>query len=468
MRVAALACLLAPALLAAPEQPPLEIGLEERVEVQLVLVDLVVLDRRGTTVADLDRDDFELRVDGDLVRLATLDAFCPDGAVDDPRGRVVRAAEPAPTETRSARRKVVLAFDYFHIDSAAETLDAARRALEAAAPGNAEHMIVSLAETVRIESPFSPDTAPALAALERMRSDPALYAGNYGRLTERRFFDRVHVLFDLLERIDGRKAVVLFSGPFLPDGFHHDPAFRSLASLSARARASLYTVDTGGLRTPLDPAFGPLGGPAMLRRLAHETGGRPTADTNDLALAYDRARRDLGCTYTLGFYDRAPRPDRSRRVVVSVTRPRLRAVHAASYVIRSPEKKRRSLVRTASMAPGMFESAALRARLEPVRPSSSRRWETRVDVEIDRAALGNAEGDWELRGILRKPNGTRMRSFRRTVRLDGEAAAISADLHARPGPYTLSLVLTHPERVSPLTTSIDVELPAIPDPGTKQ
>ena len=33
-----------------------------------------------------------------------------------------------------------------------------------------------------------------------------------------------------------------------------------------------------------------------------DTGGRFTEATNDLGLAYSRAQRDLGCTYTLGFY----------------------------------------------------------------------------------------------------------------------------------------------------------------------
>ena len=104
-----------------------------------------------------------------------------------------------------------------------------------------------------------------------------------------------------------------------------------MAAMSARARTAFYPVDSGGLRTLIDPKDTGVFGPPMLRRLANETGGRMTANTNDLGLAYARAQRDTGCTYTLGFYDRDPQPDRDRRVTLRVDRPGHRVMHSRFY-----------------------------------------------------------------------------------------------------------------------------------------
>jgi hypothetical protein len=46
------------------------------------------------------------------------------------------------------------------------------------------------------------------------------------------------------------------------------------------------------------------GGPPGLHRLAVDTGGRITKNTNDLSLGIARAERDLACRYTIGVYDR--------------------------------------------------------------------------------------------------------------------------------------------------------------------
>ena len=122
------------------------------------------------------------------------------------------------------------------------------------------------------------------------------------------------------------------------------------------------------------------GGPKKLARMAVETGGRLTWNTNAVGLGYTRAVRDLACAYEVAFYDNRPRLDKERRVRVWLKRPGVRAYHASSYVFRSPENKRRSLITAAYMAPDMFENGALEARAFPLRPRSERRWETLVAV----------------------------------------------------------------------------------------
>jgi len=302
-----------------------------------------------------------------------------------------------------------------------------------------------------------------------MRNDPDLYAGNYGRLTERRFFDRMEMLFDLLERQDGRKTIVLFSGPFLADGFYRDPEFKRLSALSTSARTAVYPVDTGGLRTPLDPFAQPFGGPPMLRRLANETGGRMTSETNEIGLAYARAHRDLGCTYTLGFHDPRPEPDRKRRLKILVLNRRgLRVVYPEFFVVRSREEKRRSLFRTAAMAPQMFESDGMQVDLVPLAPLSSSRRRALLTVEVrpGRDVHVDEGEEWILKMLVRKPNGTVVRSFKRKVAMPPtdpatgrtSAVTVSREVRVRSGRYLVSAVLSDPDGDTPIAATAEITL----------
>lgn len=453
------------------EVEPLDVGLEEEIEVQLVLVDFLVLDRDQRTVPDLTLDDFVLLVNNREVAIHSLDRDCPVGAADEPRpGKTSQTLSGAPT---AQPRRIVLVFDYYHMSNAAETFDHVYEMLDKWPVGGEQHMIVSLGDVVRIEAPFTEDPDEIRRTLRRMRNDPDLYAGNYGRLTERRFFDRIEMLFDLLERWDGRKTIVLFSGPFLPDGFHRDPEFKRLSALAAATRTAVYPVDTGGLRTFADPLYQPFGGPPMLRRLANETGGRMTSETNEIGVAYAKAHRDLGCTYTLGFYDPRPERDRKRRLKILVEGRRgARIVYPEFFVVRSREAKRKSLYRTAAMTPRMFESSAMSADLFVFAPHSSSRWRALLAVEVrpDPDESIDEGEEWVLKGLVRKPNGTVVHSFKkkvpmpRTDPVTGETPAVTVfhELRIRPGRYTVGAVLSDPGAEAPMAATRPVVLAAIP------
>lgn len=445
---------------------PLELGLAEDVEVRYVLVDVLAVDRRERTVADLGADELTLLVDGREMPIASLDRVCPMGAAAD-AGSV--AATPSPSLPAAAEPpQIALVFDYYHITNVAETFDRVTRMLDDRATGDERHMIVSLGDSLRIESPWTADLHEVRRALERMRSDPDLWAGHHGRLTEWPFFERVETLFDLLERVPGRKTIVLFSGPFFPDGFYHDASYRQLSAMSTIARTAVYPVDTGGLRTLIDPDARPLGGPAELRRLANDTGGRMTADTNDIGLAYARAQRDLGCSYTIGFREPHPRPDDRRRLTIRVARRGVRLVYPEFYVIRSIRDKGKSLLRTASVAPQSFESERVRTEMRPVERLSERRWRAELVIEValapdEEVATGEP---WTIKGLVRKPNGTLVRSFRRKVSaLPAGAAGASRKLECSgsfslpAGRYLVSAVVQPPGTTEPLTASRAVVVP---------
>ena len=459
--------LLAPAAPLAEDEgrPPVESGMIEHVEVQLVLLDVLVLDRRDRTVPALARDDFELYVDGDPVELVSLDADCGAGRLRD-----VRPGDSPAAARRGGRaaapRRIVHAFDYYHITNAAETLEQARRAIRRLSGASDEQMLVSIGPGLRVEQPFSDDPERLDRELARMNQDRGLYAGPLGRLTEYRFYQRLESLMDFLELVEGPKVVVLYSGPFQPDGFDHDPEFRRIAALAARARVALYPVDSGGLRTPLSYPHGDRMA-TELARLAVETGGRATYNTNDLSLGLARAQRDLGCRYTLGFRDTSGRRDRARAVRVWLRKPGLRLVYPVFYVIRSREALLEDRVRTAGLVPEMFDAGGMRVEARGLRPRGPGSWEVQVAVELPEALRADMGADaWQLEGVVRSPSGAVERRFRREIAPGGAAEEPPPPLVERlrvdPGAYQVGVVLHRPGLDAPLAAESRLALPPIP------
>lgn len=452
------------------EDTPVDLGLEEQVDVNFVLIDFMVLDRNDRPVPDLTVEDFKLKVGGVKTPIANLDRSCGSASEEDPPSSAGTATIPLPPGSEQSR--IVLVFDYHHMLPTAEVFDRALEMLDKHFTKQREHMIVSFSGIVRIEAPFTTDPDELRWTLRRMRNDRDLFARHRSDTTELQFFDRIRALFDLLERWTGRKTVVFFSGPFTDNSFDYDTQYRELASHSAAVRAALYPVDSFGLRTLNDPHATILGGPSELRRLASETGGRMTADTNDIGMGYVRAQRDLSCVYTLGFYDPNLMYDRNRRLTLKIVRRQgLRAVYPEFYVVRSEEEKQTSLVKTAVLAPHMFESDEVQVRLF-VTGAQNAGWRTvaAVEVRLDPRTVEQPDKPWDLRGFLRKPNGTIVHKFTRKVKLPEGAASEPTLAHAfeeavvPPGDYALSIVLSHSSG-EPRAATLAVTLPPLPRHG---
>ncbi len=469
--VAVLAALWLGSALAQDEPPtrPADLGLQEKVEVRLILIDFLVLDGRDRTVSDLTIDDFALQVDGQPTEIASLDVNCPIGSVAEPKSATER--HPASPIASERLRRMVLVFDYDHMPNVAETYDRVYDMLEQWVADGYEHMVVTLGEVIRIESPFTRDLDQLHWTLRRMRNDRDLYARNQLGLTEFRFFDRMKALLDILERWDGRKAVVLFSGGFAPDGFLKDPQFEELTAMSAAARAALYPVDTGGLRAGTPDV-------STLHRLATQTGGRFTGATNDVTLAYARAQRDIGCTYTIAFKDPGRRAGSSRRVTIRLRAgPRgARVVHPDYYVRRSREAKLESVRKTATMAPHIFENGRLSANYAVLEAMKENSWRTVVGVELrpSTSTWLPAPQRWRLQGLLRRLNGTVVRRFEREIDVPATdpatgitpAVRLFHELVAPAGEYALSVVATAPDEDDPIAATRLVTLAETPYQGT--
>jgi hypothetical protein len=120
----------------------------------------------------------------------------------------------------------------------------------------------------------------------------------------------------------------------------------------------------------------------LLARLASETGGRLTRQTNDLTLGVARAQRDLTCRYTLGFYLPAEVRERPQRIVVHVLREGLRALHPQLYRFRDRSERLESDVHAAFVQPSLFASDLIRGHLFLLHPRTARSWDTLIAVSF--------------------------------------------------------------------------------------
>lgn len=231
------------------ESVPIDSGIEEKTDVRLVLLDLVVVDKDGSTVPDLTADDFEIVANGDVRAVDTLDVDCDAGALAEPRA--VRRAHRRPGVDDPGRApKIVLAFDYMHLAPGEReyAFQQAEEMVENGAVDGEEIMIAALTGGLRIEQGFTGDSREVSGSLQRMHHDVTLWNGNFTHRHERGFVLGMKALFDVLGTVPGPKSVVLFSG--MRD-VPLENEFRELAAVAAGARCALYPVDASGLRAEL-------------------------------------------------------------------------------------------------------------------------------------------------------------------------------------------------------------------------
>jgi len=229
-----------------PKRDPLSTGTHEDVEVRLVLIDTVVVDRDGRTVPDLTASDFEIFVDGVRRPIDTLDLSCPTGAADDVRGGghpKRRAALPSP----DVGRQIGIAMDYQHMSQTDvfDVLTRAREIVKHTASANDKIMVAALTGGLRVEQAFSSDHAQVLRSLKRMQYDISLWNRNYRHSHEGSFFSGLEALLQVVSAVEGPKAMVLFSNS--PAPADEDLRFARIAALASSSRCSIYSIHAAGL-----------------------------------------------------------------------------------------------------------------------------------------------------------------------------------------------------------------------------
>ena len=425
---------------------PRDTGVREKVEVQLVLLDVTVVDKRREIVTGLTPQDFVLRVDNERTSIISLDTQCPAIPLAEPPA--VTPGADGEWEAPDRERKIVLAVDYRHLEQVqrVDVLLQLREAVARLHRSREQLMIVALADFLRVELPFTVDGKEIERTLARMENDISLWLPPFDHLPDGPTFEALLQLTDLLATLDGDKVVVLYSN-WPGSGFTYDALYDELASRAARGRVTFYPVWTRGLQ--------PRGTSRRLARLAVETGGRFTERTNDFSLGYARAQRDTACRYTIGFQDSGEDPVRVRRVDLRVKRRGVRVHYPDRYAFGDPESRREAIADAILAWPARYASDSIQVALLPVRPITRKRWDAVLAVQ----AIDAHDERVRLRARLRRGN-TR---WRHAEESRFAPFSVSDPYRLRSGTYVASATASYPGEAQPRAAEHVVELQELKD-----
>lgn len=282
------------------ESPPVRSG-TEKVEVNLVLMDIVVRDRKENPIRGLTRDDFELIVDSKAADPAAIEVFeeiCGEAPRKETEAvPVVPAhageamAAPAAPAARTAGPHIVIYLDFSQLSMTAhrKSILAARAYLSTDMQPSDRTMILAYMKGLRLVQDFTSDKSLLLSRLDAMLDDKATIdidafeegsnivavADSLPRKSlalanalqeEQRSRGSLRAITSVMPRlagIRGRKALVLFS-----DTLREEPGVEYLGMIGATpkgegidiypdiirltreanaAGVSLYTVHAAGL-----------------------------------------------------------------------------------------------------------------------------------------------------------------------------------------------------------------------------
>jgi hypothetical protein len=351
------------------------------------------------------------------------------------------------------------------------TLETAREIIRTGIGPNEQVMVAAMAGGLRIEQRFTAGAAEVIAALDRMEYDSSLFARDLSAATGDEYFNDLATLMDVLAQYDGPKAVVLFS-PVLSRGDVKVAQFKDIAERAASARAAFYPAYARWMQTPspshgLRQRPGGAGGKRILTELAVDSGGRVPPSTNDLYVALDHARLDLGCQYGIGYRMAKGEALSSHELRVVSRRPGVTLNHPTRVRFRSDEEERQALLRAAFADPERFENPLVRAIVSPIHPLSRKSSETLFAMHFPSPA-GTSGITVNLKGTLAREGKVKVEEFERKVTIPeprtGDSVPVTIfGVHALDaGDYTYTLALSSPEIDKFAATRILFEVPPAP------
>src|ERR1700719_1157813 len=368
------------------QQPQYEL----HVTSELVLVNVVVRDRKGNLVRDLKKEDFTLLEDGKRQNVSTfdfenVDELATAGAAEAtvsgaaPDTALLRSAadQPAALNARD-RRLMLLFFDFSGMDPEQidRSVDAAKKFVQTRMQPADLIALVSLATNMRIDLDFTDDKTKVLNALTAYTSGQGQGFDNgatgsaegtaetggaftaddtdYNTCNADRKLLALQSIMQTLGKISQKKAIIYFSNGISQNGVDNQSALRAATASAVKANVSIYPVDIRGLQ-----AFPPGGeaqnaslhgqsaynGAAVLNdlnsnastqetlsTLASDTGGKAFFDSNDFSAVFSQVQKDSSAYYVLGFTStNALKDGRFRHLKVQLNRQDLKLDYRSGY-----------------------------------------------------------------------------------------------------------------------------------------
>jgi VWFA-related protein len=367
-----------------PQQPQYRL----HVTSELVLVNVVVRDKKGNLVRDLKREDFTVTEDGKRQDISTFDFENVDelntagpneatvSGAAGPGGLLHPANKPA-LDARD-RRLMLFFFDFSAMDpeQIERCVDSAKKFVQTRMLPADMIALVSLATNMRVDLDFTPDKEKVLRFLSAYTSSQgqgfdlgsegssegeAETSGSftpddtdYNTFTADRKLLALQSIMQALGKISQKKSIIYFSNGITQSGVDNQSALRAAAAAAVKANVSIYPLDVRGLQ-----AFPP-GGEAQnaslhgqsayngnavfndlnsnaasqetLSTLADDTGGKAFFDTNDFSGVFSQVQKDTSAYYVLGFTSNNPLKDgRFRHLKVQVNRQDVKLEYRSGY-----------------------------------------------------------------------------------------------------------------------------------------
>ncbi len=354
---------------------------------ELVLVNVVVRDKKGNLIRGLKKEDFTVTEDGKRQNISTFDFENVDElAIAGPSESTVTGAAPGgllrpankPAIDARDRRLMLFFFDFSAMDP-----EQIERSVDAAKKFVQTHMLpadmiamVSLATNMHVDLDFTDDKAKVVSSLSAYTSsqgqgfDPGAEGSSegaaetggsftpddtdYNTFTADRKLLALQSIMQALGKISQKKSIIYFSNGITQSGVDNQSALRAATAAAVKANVSIYPLDVRGLQ-----AFPP-GGEAQnaslhgqsayngnaifndlnsnaasqetLSTLAEDTGGKAFFDSNDFSGVFSQVQKDTSAYYVLGFTSSNPLKDgRFRHLKVQLNRQDVKLEYRSGY-----------------------------------------------------------------------------------------------------------------------------------------
>ena len=383
-----------PATAAAQQSPTF------KVRVDYVEVDAVVTDRQGRLVRDLKKDDFQVLEDGKSQAITNFTLVDIPVDRDSRPLFAAAPIEPdvKSNEQPFDGRVYVMVVDDLHtrFGRTVRVKAAAKQFIERRLGANDLMAVVHTAGPSDANQEFTSNKRLLLAAVDktqgrkldsatanktneynntrglRQQGDPLNDPEDMERgFNARTTLDTLRNVADWFGSVRGRRKAILFVSEGIDydiydiiaaNGSNHQSAStvidatRDAIGAATRANVTIYGIDPRGLTDlgdesielgsfPDDTSLGVGQGSLQnelrlsqdsLRTLSDETGGFAVVNRNDFATAFQRIVEDNSSYYVLAYYPPDPRPGRTHKIEVRLTRPGLTVRARKAYL--TPKK----------------------------------------------------------------------------------------------------------------------------------
>jgi VWFA-related protein len=359
-----------------------------RVTTELVLVNVVVRDKKGNPISNLKQEDFSVSEDGQKQQVSSfdfenVDALTTAGAAGptvtgaSETGSLLGPKKQTVLDAKD-RRLMLFFFDFSAMepDEIDRAVDSARKFVQTKMQPADMVAMVSLATSLNLDLDFTDDRTKILAKLAAYNSSEGQGFDNgttgssegaaetsgayipddtdYNTFSADRKLLALESVMQAVGTIPQKKNLIYFSNGISQSGVDNQSALRAATASAVKANVSIYPIDVRGLQ-----AFPP-GGQAQsaslhgqsaysgasvlndlnsnaasqetLYTIAADTGGKAFMDTNDFSGVFSQVQKDSSVYYVLGYTStNHARDGRFRKIKVTVNRPDVKVEARAGY-----------------------------------------------------------------------------------------------------------------------------------------